>query len=338
MGVTTKILQALKNSAEKGEMTLWHGTRVHPNELAKGAKSLVEPKFSSEFFKKGTGGMVQGPGLYASEEKGVGKHYADIVSSYDSAKIVPTVRGESVYKVLDNIGIEDKGVRQWGIEQLKQLQRSSENIGSLMGGPDYTFGNDKREILNNIKGMKKVADKYSDTRIDLDDLLKVEAFIAGLKKKDFSVEKERYLYRVAFPKERYLDWYEHTPESVDLLNFAAKETGVPAGLTRVGGYVFPDRAAPVQRSTGRDTLNKIEDMLRHSMYEEEKKKGNLTFDVPSKVVSDLLEKAGFAGTKYRGDQQRGNYFNYVLMKPERARILDAFKFGVPLTVAGSQIE
>ena len=339
MSVRGKILQALKSAVKGEEIPLWHGTKVHPDELAKGAGSFVEPKFSSEFFKSGTGGMTQGPGLYASEEKGVGKRYADLVASYDTSKSMPLIKGEPIVSVIDNLGIENDGVRRYGIDQLRLLQASSEYTGSLLGGNDYTFINDKRDILGQIKRMKEVVGKNPDSTISIDDLSKLEELISGLKKRDFGVSRERYLYRVAFPNERYIDWHNPDVGSGDIFDRAVKLYGIapleeePVHSGRDTIQILGNRLFNKYVQENADEFAKVAESAQNfdgfvavnAMDAQLRKKGD---ELVRKQIVDAFEKAGFAGTKYRGDQQKGDYFNYVLMKPERARVLDVFKFGI----------
>ena len=172
MAPLTRILQSIERRLGN-EIPLWHGTGVHPDELAKGAGTLVEPKFSDKFLKTGTGGNVQGPGLYGTEEQG---------------------DADDIYSIL------------------KSVTEGSQYKGGFV--PGYQ-GN---AIIEDIKH------GLSSSRI----------------------------------------------------------------------------------AQGKDPHVGIKDVI------------------------DVFGKAGFEGTKYRGDAQQAGYFNYVLQHPERARIIDAFKFGLPL--------
>jgi len=355
MGVTQKILESLKKLAPESEMMLWHGTGVHPDDLAKGAKSLVEPKFSSDFFKKGTGRMVQGPGLYASEEKGVGKRYADVVGGFAKSTEDKLVKGTPILYSLDDVAFNNEGIKKYGLSQLLMLNESAMmSKGGSALAPDRTFAENKNSILKNLRNMIRSTEKaeYANPA-DGDDIIQLYNFISPLKKKDFSENTERYLYKVAFPKERYLDWYERSPESLEILDTAKKDLFIPKTY-----YATPKNADSIMQllqialhdkfvDKHADEFRKIMELSQSSnkihsdraielneMLHEQSKRESLP-----KIV-DIFERAGFAGTKYRGDQQRGDYFNYVLLKPERARILDAFKFGLGgasmLPMAGSQ--
>lgn len=295
MARMVKILQSLERGL-KNEFPLWHGTNVHPDELAKGAESLVEPKFSSKFFNQGTGGMGQGPGLYGTESFGVGRHYANLVGREGDTV---TVRDKDLHSFSDDVlgkNHPDKGML---VAVLESLARSTEPKQYKKDTVDY--------LIRNVDQIK-----------DPDKLIDV---VKSVKLNDVNLPNaSRYMYRVAFPKEKYLDWYE--PDTKDIANI--HET-----VKKVTGSEVSPYLRKVQ--TGDAILRNIEDSLRLKHIRETESKGGFagTFDLPDSAVQNVLRQAGFAGTKYRGDQQQGGYMNYVLMRPERARILDAFKFGLP---------
>ncbi len=54
MATLRKILQSIERLPKGEVLELWHGTGVHPDDMAKNIGS-TEPKFSSEFFRKGKG-------------------------------------------------------------------------------------------------------------------------------------------------------------------------------------------------------------------------------------------------------------------------------------------
>jgi hypothetical protein len=295
----TSILRSIERSLGSGERSLWHGTGVSPDELARGAGSLVEPKFSSKFFRSGTGGMVQGPGLYAAEPVGVGKHYADIVSGAFGKEDRQLVKG----RPLDDYAYSR--LRMAGV--------------SLADEQHYNNTTDRLKILAyNARTDSKFTRAKEDLLSQADTTPEMRDIISGLHKDDFTLPN-RYLYRLAFPKEKYLDWYN--PDAKDAENiYSALKKGTPNSQYR-GGYVPGYKGEHI-----------LED-VKHAISSER----TVTGKNPAPTVDDIakiFENAGMVGTKYRGDAQQAKYFNYVLQRPERARILDAFKFGIPAAVAG----
>lgn len=315
------ILKAIvKNIQREKEFPLWHGTGVSPQALMEGAESTT-PKFSSKFFKQGTGGMVQGPGLYATEIVPVGKHYAELTGSKTSF-----FRGSEhdINNILSSIGIKDKYVQDIGTKTLRELNPHSYNIPKSPKDFIDTKDNSIEAVDAFIKSAyaylgKKDKPNWSNPRA-IEDAYKLKSFISGVKFDDYSLKGNRYLYRVAFPKERYLDWYEKDPGSKDIIKAFNKN---------IGDQEFPLRETPL---SGRSLSYAMEVNAKDAFYQRNKHNLAASLDKEKEFVSENMlkafEDAGFAGTKYRGDQQKGNFFNYVLQKPERARILDAFKFGV----------
>lgn len=214
---TVQILSSVAKQLLKNEKALWHGTGVSPQQLMEGASSTT-PKFSSKFFMSGTGGMVQGPGLYATEIVPVGKNYGNL-----SRDFTTLYKGEKLEDFTAN---------------LSPLERQ---IVGYLG-----------RMTHDGPGAKGY----------------------------FNEGKASYLEEL----QQRFDEYSKLPSEF---------------------------GPELDKTIG----NPAENISNTKVKPSEER------------IADIFEKAGFAGTKYRGDRQKGSYYNYVLQRPERARILDAFKFG-----------
>lgn len=330
---TVQILSSVAKQLLKNEKALWHGTGVSPQQLMEGAASTT-PKFSSKFFQQGTGGMVQGPGLYATEIKPVAKHYANLVggepktytvhksgawpNDYVFSRIDPVIGGLEQHAAFNQSAnaAEKLNTLAWLIGHTSHdlaFPASNKHFAKKQKELLSYLGDAKQSILTDVNKSHRLGLKADEDRNILlyGKIRNAEKEFSDMSAEDFITKtiSNRYLYRVAFPKERYLDWYQPDEKDVkDILDAFSKETGMR-------GY------NPGYFDSGSKLLNAIKIGNPADNISNTKVKSS------EERIADVFEKAGFAGTKYRGDQQRGNFFNYVLQKPERARILDAFKFG-----------
>jgi hypothetical protein len=140
----------------------------------------------------------------------------------------------------------------------------------------------------------------------------------------------KYLYKIAVPKDKYLRTDQFAPENTDFLKSVEREFG---RRTRT----FQDAQDNILYAKH----NIPPGDFRNRSWEYKDKKAILQTDV-DETIKELMGKTGYYGTysptsKAVYDRKTAKLvkgFDFKINSPGVPRILDAFKFGIPLTASG----